>query len=372
MASTPRDLFPGTAGTAYLNTAVMALGAAPVRAAYDKALADWMEGRFDWAQGEQAGDDARAMLARLIGAQAHEVALVPSVSTAAGTVAAQLGPARPGENILVGEQEFTSNYLPWTLLARQGYEIRRVPFDNGAPAIDAFAARADQRTRLLAVSAVQSASGVAADLAAMSELARRSQAWVFADACQAVGAVPVDVKQTGVDFLATSGHKFLCGTRGMGYLYARQELLPALRPVLPGWKSAAEPAKSFFGPDVALSPTASRIDASLDWFAALGDREALGIFERFGADQLFEANRRLVRHLRLRLAERGFAVEDPGAPVRSTIVSVAVGDTEGILRKLADAKVKAAVRTGRIRVSPHFYNTPEEIDRLVSLLGAPG
>src|SRR5690348_7248696 len=119
----------------------MALGAAPARDAYVRA-----------------GAAVRAAFARLVGARAAEVALVPGVSAAAGTVAAQLGAARPGENVVVGAEEYTSNYFPWLQLRDRGWDVRTVPFVDGAPPTDALVARVDAGTRLLAVSAVQSSS----------------------------------------------------------------------------------------------------------------------------------------------------------------------------------------------------------------------
>jgi selenocysteine lyase/cysteine desulfurase len=187
-------------------------------------------------------------------------------------------------------------------------------------------------------------------------------------ASQATGAIPIDVRACGVDFLATPSHKFLCGTRGMGYLYVREGLLPLMRPIAPGWKAAAEPMKSFFGPDMHLSTTASKLDMSLAWFAALGDRAALNIFEQFGADQLFETNRQLIRHLRRRLKEGGFSVPEPEMPVQSTIVSIALVDPESVLRRLAQAGVVISVRSGRLRISVHFYNSVEDLDMLANLL----
>jgi cysteine desulfurase/selenocysteine lyase len=369
-SSSARDLFPGAANVVYLNTASMALGAAPVRAAYEAALAAWTAGRFDFAEAERAGEAARQMFARLIGAMPREVAIVPSVSAAAGTIAAQFGSAKTGENVVVGAEEYTSNYFPWLQLRDLGYEVRAIAFRDGAPPIDAIAAQVDRRTRLLAVSAVQSSSGAAADLPALSEIVHREGGWLFVDASQASGAIPIDVRASGIDFLATPSHKFLCGTRGMGYLYVREELLPAIRPIAPGWKAAAEPLKSFYGPAMRLSETASKLDMSLTWFAAFGDQAAFGIFEQFGPDRIFETNRQLTRHLRLRLKEHGLDAAEPDAPVQSTIISMAVSDPDRVMRRLTEANVVASMRAGRIRISVHHYNSPAELDLVASLLSS--
>src|SRR6185295_17452586 len=111
-----RRLFPGLKDTIYLNTATMAVGCAPARAAYERVVELWSAGRFQWTEAEQAGEDARSFFAELVGAQADEIAIVPAASTAAGIVAANLPPAKPGDNIVVAANEFSSNHFPWLQL----------------------------------------------------------------------------------------------------------------------------------------------------------------------------------------------------------------------------------------------------------------
>lgn len=365
-----RGLFPGLKDTIYLNTANMSVGCAPARDAYQRAADRWSAGRFDWTEAEQAGEDARAIFATIVNAHPDEIALVPSVSTAAGIVAANMPTARPGENILVAANEFTSNYFPWLLLRERGYEIRAVPTNGDGVSADVFSDVADGGTRLIAVSAVHSPNGYQADLAALSRVAARSGAWFFVDACQAAGAVPVDVVRDGVDFLATSSHKFLLGARGMGYLFVRRALLGRVRPVLAGWKAARVPHESFYGPAMELSPTASKLDTSTVWFAALAEQAALGIFRHFGIEALLDRNAALSQRLNDALVAHGSAVKPFAQRHRSTIVSVPVTDTEAAMTKLRAANVVASIRAGRIRLSVHFYNLEEEIDQVAELIGS--
>jgi cysteine desulfurase/selenocysteine lyase len=365
-----RELFPGLKDTIYLNTATMSVGCAPARAAYERAADRWSAGRFDWTEAERAGEDCRAVFAQMVGARPEEVAIVPAVSTAAGIVAANMLPAQRGENIVVAENEFTSNYFPWLLLRERGYEVRAVPSTGGGMSPDAFGEVADAGTRLIAVSAVHSPTGYRTDLAALSRVAARSGAWLFVDACQAAGAVPLDVVRDGVDFLAAASHKFLLGARGMGYLFVRRELLDRIRPVLPGWKAARKPLESFYGPAMDLSPTASRFDTSLVWFAALAEQAALGIFSQFGIQALLDRNARLSQRLHDALVAHCPAVRPFPLRHRSTIVSVPVDDTEAVMTRLRTANVVASVRAGRVRLSVHFYNLEEEIDRVAELLGS--
>jgi cysteine desulfurase/selenocysteine lyase len=363
-----RQLFPGLRHTIYLNTASMNVGCAPARSAYEQAMERWSTGRFDWTEAERAGEDARALFADIVGATAAEIAIVPSVSAAAGIVAANMPAAKPGENVVVAANEFTSNYYPWLLLRERGYEVRAVPTAGEGMSAEEIGQAADGGTRLIAVSAVSSATGYKTDLAAIGQVATDSGAWFFVDACQAAGAVPLDVVHHGVDFLATSSHKFLLGSRGMGYLYVRRNLLDHMRPVGPGWKAARRPAESFYGPAMDLSPTASKLDTSLAWFPALGDQAALGIFREFGTSVLLERDARLSHHLASALTARGLPFQPGEDQNRSTIFSIHTGNTETVLARFRQANVVASVRAGRIRLSVHFYNLEQELDQVAELI----
>jgi selenocysteine lyase/cysteine desulfurase len=294
-----REEFPGLKNTVYLNTATLSVGCAAARDAYEQAVEQWSAGRFDWTETERASEETRAMFAEIIGAHADEVAIVPAVSLSAGLVAANMPPARPGENILVAGYEFSSNYFPWLQLKDRGYAIRTLsPSAGDVVTIEQYESASDGGTRLIALSAVQSSNGYRSDLAAISRIASRQGAWLFVDACQAAGAVALDVVRDGIDFLATSSHKFLLGTRGAGYLFVRRGLLERIRPIFPGWKAARKPLESFYGPSMDLSPTASKLDMSLVWFATLAERASLGLFQRFGIQPLLDRNVELSRHLR--------------------------------------------------------------------------
>jgi selenocysteine lyase/cysteine desulfurase len=157
----------------------------------------------------------------------------------------------------------------------------------------------------------------------------------------------------------------------MGYLYVRRELLEQIHPVGPGWKAARKPTESFYGPAMDLSPTASKLDASLAWFPAMSDQAALGIFRRFGTDALLTRNARLAAYLQDALASEGLSFYPLSAENRSTIFSVRTDDTQAVLEKFRQSNVIASVRSGRIRLAVHFYNLEEELGRVAELVGRP-
>jgi cysteine desulfurase/selenocysteine lyase len=289
-----RRMFPAADTIAYFNTAAVGLASRALETAYHHYIDEWVRSGLDYVRGEAAGESARAAVAKLIGAECADIALIASVSAAAGLVAAQFGAAGRGHNVVIGAGEYSSNHYPWRLLANKGYEVRQVPFRNGGLEPDDVAQRVDQGTVLVAFSGVQSASGHRSDIGTMSSIARSVGAIVFVDGSQLVGALPVSQDLDGVDVLAASDHKFLLNAgRGLGYCYLSRGLQDRCVPINAGWKAGDVPLESFFGPKMALSPTASRFDNSISWLAAVGNEAALSVFDLFGADAIYRRNREL-------------------------------------------------------------------------------
>lgn len=364
-------MFPATSTVAYLNTAAVGLTSSAVASAYHACVDDWTRFGPDWVRGEVAAENARRRVAALLGADASDLALIASVSAAAGLVAGQFGPGRGGQNVVIGEREYSSNHFPWRQLARKGYEVRQVPFRNGGLEPDDVATHVDRRTRLIAFSAVQSATGHRSDIPAISSLAREVKALVFVDGTQAVGAAPLGHDLDLVDVLATADHKFLMNAgRGLGYCYLSPRAQDRFVPTNAGWKAGAVPFESFFGPTMELSATASRFDNSISWIAAVGNEAALAVFDSFGADAIYQRNRELSDLLRLALTEVGWEPDDLPEANRSTIVSVPLRDREPapLVMKLKQRGVIGAAREGSLRLAVHFYNHEDDIDRVAQAL----
>ena len=366
-----RDLFPATAGRAYFNTAAVGLASGRLAEAYRAFIDEWAADGLDYGRGERAAGLARSAVARLIGADAADIALIPAVSAAAGLVAAQFGPAGPGESIVIGQREYSSNHYPWRLLAGKGYDVRQVPFRNGGLEPDDIARRVDGGTRLVAFSGVQSATGHRSDIAAISGLARAVGAIVFVDGSQLVGAVPVASDLRHVDVLVAPDHKFLLNAgRGMGYCYLSPAAQARFTPVSAGWRASSSPFDSFFGPAMNLSATASRFDSSISWLAAIGNQAALHVFDDFGPGAIYARNRELTARLRAALTGIGWNPVDLPAQNQSTIVSVPLGDQGAaqLLSTLFEQGVICSARDGNLRLAVHFYNHEDDIERLVTAL----
>jgi selenocysteine lyase/cysteine desulfurase len=279
-----------------------------------------------------------------VGARAEDVALVTATSVAAGLVAASL-PAGPGSNVVLYERDFTSAMLPWRGLEGRGVELRLVPLERLAEAVD-------ERTAVVCVSLVQSAEGRVADLRAL----RATGARIFLDATQAVGTYPVDLN--GVDYLVTHGYKWLLCPRGLAFFYVSRERRPEIEPWTAGWKSRVGPYDDYYGlPE--LTGDARRLDVSLPWLSAAGGRASLALFAELGIDGIAAHNIGLARALT-------GALGLPDAP--SPIVRLEVDDAERAAERLQKAGVACSVRGGSVRLSFHLYNDEADVELAASAL----
>ena len=366
-----RFSYPATEEWAYFNTAAVGLASRSVADAYHAFVSEWAADGLDYVRGEAAAENARSSVAALMGADRADLALIPSVSAAAGLVAAQLGRAADGENVVIGEQEYSSNHFPWRQLTGKGYEVRQVPFRNGGLEPEEVAKHVDAGTRLVAFSAVQSATGHRSDIAGISALAREVGALVFVDASQMLGAISVRDQLEQVDVLAASDHKFLLHAgRGLGYCYLSARVQDEFTPINAGWKAGAVPLESFFGPRMELSPTASRFDNSISWLAAVGNEAALSAFDELGPDAIHGRNAELTAVLRSALDDAGWPPVPAPVTNRSSIVSVPLRDRDAseVAAALRERRIVCAARDGNLRLAIHFYNHEDDIERLVRAL----
>jgi selenocysteine lyase/cysteine desulfurase len=336
--------FDGTRTAGYLDTATYGLPPRSTLAALERALAGWREWE-DWMCWEEDGEACRALFARVLGARAQDVALLPALSVASGIVAASL-PAAPGDNVVCYEDDFQSALFPWISLERRGVEVRARPLDRLIEAID-------ERTALVAVSFVQSADGRVIDLAALAQTGAR----LFVDATQGVGALPIDLD--GIDYLAGGAYKWLLCPRGFAFLYVRPERLPEIEPWLAGWKSAEDVYERIYGLPRKLTADARRLDISLPWLVAAGSRASLEVVCELGVERIAEHDLGLARRFCA-----GLGLPEPGSP----IVRVPVPDADAALAQLEKAGIRAAGRAGALRLSFHLYNDEADADRTLDVL----
>jgi selenocysteine lyase/cysteine desulfurase len=366
--------FPWTAATTYLNNA--SIGPLPERTRL--ALESFNAKRTaphllpDRAlQGALA--DARAAAARLIGASPDEIALAPNTTTGIN-VAARALPLAPGEIVLVSDREFPANVYPWLALRDEGVVTELVPVTaRGWPDEDRLVERlADPRVRVLAVSFVQFSNGYRADLARLSSACRAHGAALVVDAIQGLGNCPLDVRETPVDILATGGQKWLLSPWGTGFLYVRRELIERLRPKAVGWMAfeGTEDFTNLVKYGDTLRRDARRYEVgTIPFQDVLGMTTSLGLLAELTVPAIAAYTRALGEPLLAWAHRRGVRVVSPtDERHRSSIVCLAPENAADAHRRLKAAGVICALREGAIRLSPHCFNTVEEIEKVVEVL----
>ena len=367
-----RRQMPSTARWANFDHAAVAPLSAPAR----DAIAQWLtecteEGGSAWPHWERRLKDARKKAAAMVGASEDEIGLVRS-TTEGVTIAAEGFPWKQGDNVVLPDDEFPSNQYPWLNLQSRGVEVRRVPVDGGRLDLNRLEAACDARTRIVSLSWVGFLSGWRTDLNAAAEMAHRRGALLFVDSIQAMGAFPLDVRTTPIDFFAADGHKWMLGPEGAGLVYIRREHLAKLRPFNVGWNSVAHNL-GFNHIEFKLKESAERYEGGSPnsvGFAGLG--ASLDLLMKVGIEAIGQRLIEITNVCCRRLQEIGAVI----ASVRdkpehcSGIVSFEFPghDSMALKRHLLTEHVATSQRAGKLRISPHAYVNDEDIQRLVDAL----
>lgn len=360
-----RELFPATREGIYLNSATYGPGPEPVTAAVAAHLWDWSRGEDRWRDWEALGEETRGSFARLIGARPEQVALLPTVSAAAGVVAEAVRRGPPAK-VVVGEGEFRSNLFAWLQLEESGHRVQAVPFREGRLVLEDLLAAIDGETSLVALSRVQSSNGQKLDLEPIVAACRSVGARLFVDATQAVGVLHTPLE--GVDYLATTAYKWLLSPRGSAFLHVAEGRLDGLPILAPGWKSVADPYATYYGGPFEPAPDASRLDLSLAWPVWVGTRAALELIESIGIEAIEARALGLARSFAQGLEPLGLEAQLPPAE-RSQIVALEVPDPTRLQAELDRAGLRAAVRDRYLRLAFHFFNDESDVERTLEMLG---
>jgi cysteine desulfurase / selenocysteine lyase len=368
-----RQQFPLAERIAYLNHA--AVSPLPLRCkdrmeAYLEELTRFGASRYPRPLLEPLSR-VRELASDMLGADPSQIFVVRSTTQGIG-VAAMGIPAREGDNVVLAEREFPANIRPWLPLRRRGVEVRFVPQRDGRILLDDLARAVDARTVAVSLSFVQFLSGFRLDPAPVAELCRRHDALFVLDAIQGLGVFPLDVEAAGVDFVSADAHKWLLGPEGVGVGYASERALDRIQPALEGWLSVEAPFE-FFDIDQPLKRTAARFEEGAYNVAGInGLLGSLELISTVGVEAIEARVLELTDYLEAHLRRIGWTVLSPReteAEKSGIVLASKEGiDPESLKRRLDDRGVVVSIRGGALRVSPHAYNTPEDLDELLDSL----
>ncbi|MBI4717128.1 MAG: aminotransferase class V-fold PLP-dependent enzyme [Planctomycetes bacterium] len=366
-----REEFPITRNYNFQNHAAVAPLCRRAAEAARKYLAHAEENAYLRGGFNRQVDRVRAQAATLINARPDEVAFTKNTSEGLSFVANGLT-WKSGDNVVISNAEFDANVYPWQALRSRGVQVRMVLEEDGRVPLERVMESIDSRTRVVSISSVQYASGFRSDLAALGEYCQSKGVLLCVDAIQSLGVFPLDVQGMNIDFLAADGHKWLCAPEGAAIFYVRKELQGHLHPTTIGWLSMKDPY--VFGKyQFEFHDSARRYEAgswNLPGVYALGG--AIDLFLEVGVEAMARRVLSLTDRLVAGLRDKGYRV----------ISSRQRGEASGIVAFISDLhdheriqkhlelehRIVISVRCGRLRASPHAYNTEREVDQLIEAL----
>jgi selenocysteine lyase/cysteine desulfurase len=316
---------------------------------------------------------ARGLLAAMLGARPEQVAFMRNTSDALSCVANGLA-WRAGDNLVAFRREFPSNAYAWLNLRGRGVEVRWCEERAGRVDVDELLSLIDERTRLVALSFVQYGSGYRADLERIGRAARAQDALFVVDVIQGLGASPLDVEAQFVDAAAGAGHKWLLTPEGVGFLYLSDRARERIEPTLTGWISVADPDDmDNFAQDWkpgALAWESGTYPSALVY----GLYESLKLLTDTGVARIAAHLATLTDDLCEQLAAKGYEIVSSRAPgEKSQIVCARHRDPDkwpamALYKHLEANNIITSPRLGRLRIAPHFYNSPADIAALIAAL----
>lgn len=363
-----RDQFEVTRNYTYLNHAAVGVLPASTRNALNAFIdAHAAAGVMGVFKTELQLPHYRAAVAGFIGASAREIAILRNTGDGANVVAAGLD-WRPGDEIVISDNEFGANAYPWLACRDRGVNVRFVETAKERMTPDVLRKLMTANTRVVAVSWVSFSDGYRHDLPALAAVAHERGALFCVDVIQGLGPFTLDVRASGIDAAYGGGAKWLMALQGVSFLYVREELIGKLRLANPGWRSS-EDMWNFLDYSQGPVDDASRFEGGTpNFIGALSLAESIAVL-RSGRDMdgyVLALTDRLSEGL-VRLGARLSTVRAPGAS--SGIVTFSVPDCDPVAlgKILQEERIVTTYRSNGVRVSPHAYNTFEEIDHLLEV-----
>jgi len=361
-----REQFPITKSKVFLNHAAQSPLPKPVADAVRRCTDEYSnfgKTSIEWNQG------GKPLFARLINAKPEEIALVENTSVGLN-IAANTLTYPPNAKVVTTDLEYPSVVYPF-LRRRLGAKVHYVKNINGKILLEDMEKAVDDKTVAVAISHVEYVNGFRHDLRALSEIAHKHGAYFIVDAIQSAGVTQIDVNRDDVDFLTTACYKWLLGPSGAGYLYVKKELIDKFEPPFTGWASVKPEVFetiSFWDIwNLNLSETASRFEAgSPSEISFIGATQGLKMLLDFGVENIQKRILKLTDLLIGALKKLGIKLQTPEEPqCRSGIVLSNVDRPKELAESLSQKGIVVSARANGLRVSPHFYNTEEEVDKLM-------
>ncbi|MHB8643707.1 MAG: aminotransferase class V-fold PLP-dependent enzyme [Gaiellaceae bacterium] len=363
LPKTCRHRFPIFETKVYVNSCSQGALSDAVRASYDAYLRDWDEEGAPWEYWIERTESARAAFAKLINASPEEIAVTTSLSAGVASLASGLRFAGPRNKVVLTEWEFPTIGQIWHAQESRGARVVHVQeAADGTIPLKHFKSAIDDETKLVSITHVCFRNGALLDPKPVVKLAHERGAPVLLDAYQSIGSMPIDVKALGVDFLAAGVLKYLLGSAGLGFLYCRRELWQEAWPTATGWfadQNVFEMDIHDYSPAADARRFQSGTPPVPSIYAGIAGIE---LMQEIGIDKTRNHVRRLTELLIEGVDDlRGTVVTPRNPAQRGALVCIKSTDVELLVAELAKEGIVTSSRDGNLRISPHAYNTPEDI-----------
>ncbi len=364
-----RELFPHLKNQIYLNHAAIS----PMNSRAGSALAEFYDHRqtgniefFPEAMDRKKYFTEK--IGELINAKADSIALAPNTSAGLNILALGLDWEK-GDRILLNDFEFPSNVVPFMNLRRLGVEIDFVQHREGIIHAEDIESKIHPRTRLLSISFVEFLNGYRNDLYALAEICRKNNIIFSVDAIQGLGALQMDVQSMGIDFLATGGHKWLMWPAGLGFIYISPRIFDRIYPTQAGWLSVETPW-DFFNYEQKFAEGGQRFEpGTMNTTGIIASTATLEMMLEIGTKKIENKILENTDYLIQQLLQKGYHLfTSTDSKNRSGIVSFFHERAEDLFNFLKTQSITVSLREGKIRISPHFYNNKQDLDKCLQLI----
>ncbi len=364
-----RERFPIFEKQVYINSCSQGALSLDVKQAYEQYLCDWDERGAPWDYWVERAETTRKSIATLLNAHPDEVAVTTSVSAGVSALASGLSFTGKRNKIVSTAFEFPTVGQVWHAQEQRGAKVIHAPASGNVIPLETFERLIDDQTLIVSLTHVCFRNGAKLDIPAIVHLAHRRGALVLADVYQSVGTTPLDVRQLGVDFMVGGVLKYLLASAGLAFLYVREDLINNLHPTAIGWFSQQD----IFAMDPTAntpSSTARRFESGTppipNTYAALA---GLNLIQTLGVEAIEAYVQTLTEALIEGALRAGYNVVTPLQPKQhGALITVKSNDVHQLVNRLAAQGIITSSRDNNLRISPHFYNTLEDIDTVLAAL----
>lgn len=379
-----REEIPALSQMTYLDNAGAGLPPLSVTRAMKDFIEDWSQTGEHWERWLEDVLELRSLFGGLIGGKSEEIGVLPSVSSALAAFAASVNYSTRGK-VVTSSLNFPTNIILWQRMREAGLlkKVEVLSSNQGSVPLEAYERAIDDQTAIVSVDYVSWFSGNREHIREIAEITHDHGALLAVDGFHALGVFPFDVRKDGIDVFVNGFYKWMCGPHGVACIYANAELLPNLMPAYIGWHGIKDNVieriqagrDPFDVPFPLDSATPSATAARFEWgtWAAVTVRGAIeAVRFAFNTDVAtrFQTVRRRRTQLMEGLRNRGVELLTPAEDVNpgGGIVTFGTKEHKKLVSGLAGEKIIVSGRFNHVRVSPHFYNTSEEIDRFLEAL----